>query len=384
MTERILSTLMVVDDVPRNVQIVGNVLVDAGYEVILCIGPEEALESLETQRPELILLDVRMPGMDGFELLARIRRDADLDDVPVIFLTAATELESIVRGFREGAVDYVTKPFQAEELLARVRTHIELRAARRALRDANARLVALDRERTEFVAMAAHDLRSPLNVCALYGELLGDAIAPDDVTARGYVTQLTKSVKDMSYLIGKFLDAQAAEDGLPLQLERVDAARLVDELFVRYRPVCQKKGVIARLEADSPIPLQTDRTLFLRCVENLLSNAIKFSPVGAELAIRVERVGERVRVEVDDQGPGITEHDRAKLFSKYGRLAAKPTGDEPSTGLGLFTVKRLIGRLGGEVGCRSEVGRGSTFFLELELLAGCSSPPVAPRGAGTR
>src|SRR6266487_5935775 len=161
----IKTRILVVDDITKNLQIVGTMLRNAGYEVMPTTSGAQALERVRVQLPDLILLDLMMPEMDGLEVCHRLKADPLTQQIPVIFLTASNEMEYLVKGFEAGAVDYVTKPFNPPELLARVRTHLELKHARERLREMN-------NEKNEFMGIAAHDLRSPLNAVKGYSEMI--------------------------------------------------------------------------------------------------------------------------------------------------------------------------------------------------------------------
>src|SRR5881396_1102729 len=181
------TRILVVDDITKNLQIIGTMLRNAGYEVMPTTGGAQALERVRVQLPDLILLDLMMPEMDGLEVCERLKADPLTQQIPIIFLTASNEMAHLVKGFAAGAVDYVTKPFNAPELLARVRTHLELKHARERLREMN-------NEKNEFMGIVAHDLRSPLGT----SEGFSDLILDDPQLAREELEDFTRRIRDTS------------------------------------------------------------------------------------------------------------------------------------------------------------------------------------------
>jgi len=184
------STVLIVDDVTKNLQVVGTILRTAGLAVIAATSGTEALEGARLQPPDLILLDLMMPVMDGLEVCRRLKADPLTAQIPVIFLTASNEMEHLVAGFQAGAVDYVTKPFNPPELLARVRTHLELKQARQRLREMND-------EKNEFMGIAAHDLRSPLTALKGYLEMIADDREMDRQEIEALVSRMIAATRRM-------------------------------------------------------------------------------------------------------------------------------------------------------------------------------------------
>src|SRR5437867_917096 len=199
------TRILVVDDITKNLQVVGTMLRNAGYEVMPTTSGGQALERVRVQPPDLILLDLMMPEMDGIEVCRRLKMDALTRQIPVIFLTASNEMEHLVNGFQAGAVDYVTKPFNPPELLARVRTHIELKLARERLREMND-------EKDEFMGIAAHDLRNPLNAIKGYSEMVLEdtAIGPENLDV---LRRIHEAAARMAEMVQNLLDANRIERG---------------------------------------------------------------------------------------------------------------------------------------------------------------------------
>jgi two-component system sensor histidine kinase/response regulator len=360
--------ILVVDDITKNLQVVGTMLRNAGYEVMPTTGGRQALERVRVQSPDLILLDLMMPEMDGIEVCRRLKEDTLTRQIPVIFLTASNEMEHLVNGFEAGAVDYITKPFNSPELLARVRTHIELKLARERLREMND-------EKNEFMGIAAHDLRSPLNAIKGYAELVLEdpAIGQENLEV---LQRIHEAAARMAEMVQNLLDANRIERGeMRLNLAPTELSALVALVTETQRPRgFAKQQTIHLQNGVSPVNVTVDSNVMVQVVENLVSNAVKYSPPGRNIFVRLTQGPESVRLEVQDEGPGLSAEDQKKLFGKFARLSAKPTGGEHATGLGLSIVKRMVEAMNGKVWCESEAGKGATFVVQLPALA-ASEPP---------
>jgi len=355
----IRSRVLVVDDIPKNLQVVGTVLRNAGYSIMPATSGTEALEGVRAQLPDLILLDLMMPEMDGLEVCRRLKADPLTRHLPVIFLTASNEMEHLVQGFEMGAVDYVTKPFNTAELLARVRTHLELKHARQRLREMND-------EKNEFMGIAAHDLRSPLNVIKGYAEMLLE----DDTLEAGHADTIRRMHSAAGRMVGmvqNLLDVNRIERGeMTINLEPTEWGALIATVVEAQRPHASAKQQTIHLERATQAPtVLMDAQVMVQVLENLVSNAVKYSPAGKQIFVSLRQLPTAVRCEVRDEGPGISAEDQTKLFGKFARLSAKPTGGENSTGLGLSIVKRMVEAMAGKVWCESEPGRGATFIVEF-------------------
>ncbi len=354
--------ILVVDDQEPNVQLVCGFLHDEGYEVVPASSGPQALERLASQMPDLILMDVLMPGMDGFALCERVRLIPDCAAIPVIFLSAADESEFIVRALESGGVDYITKPFRKAELIARVRTHLALKTSRD-------KLAGLLTEKDELMAVLAHDLKNPLAAINLGIQTLQNRQNPDPDFLRKVAGHIESTVNRMTETIESLLSQKAQEQAeFPLTYQPVNLQQALKDAIGALRPAASAKQTSIELEApDISIIVLADAHALRHILDNLISNAVKFSPPGS--AIRVEALEmpeELPAVRVTDQGPGLTRDDEAGLFQKYSRLSARPTGGESSTGLGLAIVKMLTERMGGTIKGENRIDRkGAVFTLCL-------------------
>jgi len=361
---RVKPRILAVDDVMQNLQVVGTMLRNEGYDVMPATSGVQALERVRVRTPDLILLDLMMPEMDGLEVCQRLKADPATCQIPIIFLTASNEMEHLVKGFEAGAVDYVTKPFNGAELLARVRTHLELKLARERLREMND-------EKNEFMGIVAHDLRNPLGAIQGYAEMILDEHEMNREEIDSCVSRIHETARRMGDMVRNLLDANRIERGdLEVRLTAVDLGPLVRKLADSYhaRAAAKHQNLLFE-EENAPLVALADPNQVLQVIENLISNAVKYSPQGKDILVRLARVDGMVRCQVTDQGPGLSAEDQKKLFGKFARLSAKPTGDEHATGLGLSIVKRMVEAMNGRVWCESELGKGATFVAAFPVAA---------------
>jgi two-component system, sensor histidine kinase and response regulator len=370
--------ILVVDDVEENTYIVSTILKSAGYTPLVANSGKEAIRIAETQHPDLVLLDINMPEMNGYEVSRYFKAQEAIADIPIVFLTVHADTESIAKAFDTGAVDYLTKPFKKAELLARVKVHIALRQAQEMLEDQNARLQRLNDEKNEFLGIAAHDLKNPLSSIRSMAQLIRKRnsieLSDEEVDDMAYQTETSSNF--MFEIITNLLDVNKIENGkLTIQSSPVDLLLSLSAVTDRYQPAALKKSISLHVDIANGYEgakIYADPTLTIQVLDNIISNAVKYSPHGKNVWVNVESllVTKRIRVSVKDEGPGFTDEDKAKLFGKYARLSAKPTGGEHSTGLGLSIVKRLAEAMDTNIWCESEVGKGATFVIEFPQATG--------------
>ncbi|MEI6467623.1 MAG: hybrid sensor histidine kinase/response regulator [Verrucomicrobiota bacterium] len=356
------ATLLVVDDTPTNLRIMTKVLSGAGYQVIVATGSAAALELALSIKPDLILLDVMMPEVDGLETCRRLRAGSATKDIPVLFTTALAETSDKLRGFQAGGLDYITKPYQAEEVLARVATHLTLARQKR-------ELAALLEERSRFMRIAAHDLRNPLSTITSSIHL-GRLDKPSPVTAKA-LQRIESAARRMNAIIEDFLSLRLLEDqsdpglGLPF-----DLIELIGQVLEQQAFAAASKRIELHWEKPAgTTPACGNRSRCHQILTNYVSNALKYSPAGTRVTVSAALTTPRWRVEVRDQGPGVREAERGKLFLEFAKISNLPTGGETSSGLGLAIVKRLAEAQGGVVGADFPADGGSVFWVELPATA---------------
>lgn len=380
------SLILIVDDVPENLQVLAGHLSGVGYEVMPATSGAKALLFARARVPDLVLLDISMPEMDGFEVCRCLKNLPAVSAVPVLFITARTAAEDVVRGFDAGGVDYITKPFNSAELLARVRTHLELKAARDALLKYNAELSRqsdelrrLDADKNHLLSVVSHDMRGSFgNVISLCDTLLepdADATLPREERAE-MLHLVAREAEHMILLGQNLLDAHAIGRGaFRLRPETLDPVEAMTFVVHKHRRTAALKGLSIGLVNANPGTFQVcaDRTALIQVLDNLLSNAVKYSPPGGTISLTVrsrpDYIGlpPGVRLAVEDDGPGLSAEDQARLFHEFTPLTPRPTSPgEHSVGLGLAIVKRMTQAMHGEVGYEpGPGGRGSRFYVEL-------------------
>jgi len=361
LAETNVGCLLVVDDQESNIQVVGAALGKLGFEVLPANGGLQALQRLAVRRPDLILLDLLMPEMDGFEVCRRIRENPGWAEIPIIFLSSADDKSLIVRALESGGVHCITKPFNHAELVTRVRTHLALQRARDELKQ-------LAEDRDELLGILTHDLKNHLGGMDMSAQLLRDRTAAlADPKLRLMAENISNSSSQMLAFVKEFLANASADHGLKLRSEPVNLSDAAARALQQHQEAAKRKQLLLKivLPANGSL-VQADGGALNQILDNLLSNAIKFSPSDKQIRLTVYEPGAAyVECQVQDEGPGFSQEDKLRMFRRYGRLSARPTGGEPSTGLGLSIVKKLVLAMGGEVACESTLGQGATFGFRL-------------------
>jgi two-component system, sensor histidine kinase and response regulator len=363
----VTGVVLAVDDTPGNLRVLVEALSSYGHEVLVATDGRAALDTVRYARPDLILLDVMMPELDGFETCAALKANPDTADIPIIFMTALTETQEKVRAFELGAVDYLTKPFEHAELLARVCTHITISRLRLDLEKRNRQLEDLNRLKNEFMGMAAHDVRNPLTSVLACGDLIDAIIETAPPEKIRYINgQIAASARRINAIITNLLDVNAIDSGqrrLDIVPHEINA--ILERVAQQNSHKARTKNIEILLETGTaPITCLIDEGAAEQVLDNVLSNAVKYSPPDRRVFVRLLQQGGNVRIEIQDEGPGISEEDQAKMYGKFSRLSAKPTAGEPSTGLGLWIVKELTEAMQGTITCQSQLGCGTTFIVE--------------------
>jgi two-component system, sensor histidine kinase and response regulator len=312
--------------------------------------------------------------MDGFETCRRLKAIPELEDVPVIFMTALSDVADKVKAFRAGGVDHVSKPFQADELLARIQTHLELREKRALLEKRNRELLALQKTKDDLTHMIVHDLRSPLSGICGYLEML--PMFETHLSPKGLrmVEIMAASAGKLQHMISSVLDVGKMEAGsMKLRMERIDLREIVQQIFLDLSPLCE--GIDLKVESPSDPALafaDADPARVSRILYNLVSNAIKFVPQnGGRIAVEILAVPGAARVAVRDNGCGIPPDQLERVFDKYGQVERDLALNPLSTGLGLPFCKMAAELHGGRVWIELPPDGGTTVILEL--------PHPAPR-----
>jgi len=379
-------SILLVDDTPANLQLLSEMLKGRGYRARAAVSGRLALQAIRSDPPDLILLDISMPGMDGYEVCAELKADEKLKDIPVIFLSAHIETMDKIKAFSAGGVDYITKPFQFKEVEARVATHLELRRQKAQLQENYDKLRGLEKLRDGLVHMIIHDLRSPL--AGIYGflelirEKARNTLSPDLLR---FISDALGSAKQMARIIGDVLDTSKLEEGkLKLELTDCDLGGIMKEAISGLTPLLAGRELLFT-PPEALLKVPADRELISRVIQNLVANAIKFTPKdGGVIRLDIAASGGLVRVSVQDNGPGIAAEYRQKIFEKFAQVELPAGRQQNSTGLGLTFCKLAVEAHGGHIGVDGEEGKGSTFWFELPANAPVSQPPAPPGTAHGR
>lgn len=359
--------ILIVDDNPANIQLLSNIVSIHQYDAAIATNGYKALEIAQSYFPDLILLDISMPGIDGYEVCKRLKDDESTRKIPVIFITCFTGQDEIIRGFQAGAVDYITKPFHTPELTARIKTHLQLKLYQEKIEEDKLVLAKLNKQMTEFLAIAIHDLKVPLGNISMLAKMIRDFKDMEREEIEELSNDIITSSDRMLKIIVDMLNINAVEEGkIRVDLEQTDIGELMNETFFSFKDKADEKTIkLNWTPLEVPAEVVTDRKAFLHIMENLVSNAIKFTDHGKAVSLEVQDDGEHVLILIKDEGPGFTEDDRQKMYTRFQRLSAQPTGDENSSGLGLSIVKLYVELIRADIDLESEVGKGSCFKLIL-------------------
>lgn len=368
---RSTAHILVVDDAPQNRLLAEARLSGAGYRVTQAESGEAAIAAFEREVPDLVLLDVRMPGLDGFETLERLRALPHGPNVPVVFLTAFDDEDTHRRALAAGVDDFLSKPLRPTELLIRVRSLLRLSTAMHKLHDSHA-LVSAQRDallharqlRERLSAFIVHDLKIPLQNISAATEVVQRRAENDGVQRAAGMIQ--RGCTDMNRMVLDLLDVARAEDGhLTVQKTDFDLRSLLDDVVERTRAT-RGQGATVRLETmyDLEDPrIQGDPELLRRVIENLLDNAFRYSPAQSSIRVSAAKRQGQIDILVRDEGPGIPEEHRERVFDMYERLEERR--DRSGRGLGLVFCRAAVEAHGGAIWIDPPDGRGAVFHVRL-------------------
>jgi CheY-like chemotaxis protein len=394
------QTILIVDDNPTNLEVLSETLTRFGYQVSVAIDGEGAIEQVKYHAPALILLDIMMPGIDGFETCKRLKQDSESRDIPIIFMTALSDTENKIRGFSLGAVDYVTKPFQREEVLARVQVQLKIQNLTKTLEEQNqllrseiqqrqhaeALLISAKNEadkanqaKSEFLANMSHEVRTPLNGILGYAQILQTSKNFNDKERKGlniihqcgtHLLTLINDVLDLSKIEARKMELYATSFHLPAFLQGVS------EIF-SIRAEQQKVSFICQFDSGLPIGINADEKRLRQVLINLLGNAVKFTNHGAvtfkvKILERTVKAGAdlanifKIRFQIEDTGVGISPEYLEKIFMPFEQVG-DVNNQAQGTGLGLAISQKILALMDSRIQVESQGGEGSSFWFDLEL-----------------
>lgn len=369
------APILIVDDTPINLRVIVESLEGQGYQILVATRGEEALKRASYVQPGLILLDVMMPDVNGFEICRRLKAQPDTRDIPVIFMTSLASVDDKVTGFSVGAIDYVTKPLHVEEVRARIETHLRLRAMQKELEKQTAQLKAANEELEAFAYSVSHDLRAPLRAINGFARILEERCGPT-LPAEGIdcLQKVQFASKRMDELIQDLLNYARTGRGA-IRAMPVPLLPLIEELKCTFGE--RLAATHAHFEVSQPLatPLG-DPTLVEQILLNLLDNALKYRRRDVDLDLRLSSTptAEHVMIQLADNGIGMPLEYQDKIFQVFRRLHHEH--EYPGTGIGLAIVAKAARAMGGEVTVESSPGQGSTFSVRLPAaLTTGPSPP---------
>lgn len=390
---QIKADILIVDDSRDNIHLLSKVLVESGYKVRKVISGERALKAVSLQPPDLILLDVKMPGMDGYEVCRHLKAQENTAEIPIIFISALDDIFDKVKGFETGGADYIIKPFEPMEVLVRVEAQLKMSRLQQQLLCANKQLVTQnsqlaqeiqERQQAEmglkvFMHAVSHDLRNPITGMSIILQcfLKEQSVEPKKVVGENEVVidkssleSILQSCSRQIKLINSLIEMQQGDIvGVPLELQPMELYSLTRSILLEWELMLAKRQVVLNYQFTPDLPLvNADSDQLRRVFENLIGNALKYNPVGFTLTLgaSLEREASYLRCTVRDNGVGIKSEHCASLFELYVRgSGVKRTA---GVGLGLYISKQIVEAHGGEIGVESELGKGTTFWFTLPVF----------------
>ena len=366
------SKILIVDDVQLNLDLMKEILSGKDYLIATAINGKSAMAKAKAHKFDLILLDVILPDVDGFEVCKELKSNAQTQDVPIIFLTAKREKDNIVNGFQLGAVDYILKPFSREELLARVNLHLTLRHTQDELIRSKEMAEAAAKAKAIFLANISHEIRTPMNgIIGMIDILKQTALSQEQ---REFVDIVGISGENLLMIINDVLDFSKIEAG-QITFERI-RFNLYDEInevvkILKYKAIEKKLNLSFEIADEVPKLLIGDPLRLKQVLINLCNNAIKFTAEGyVKIQVGLKSIGNsviRLHFEVKDSGIGISPENQKKLFKSFAQADESTTRKYGGTGLGLAISKNLVQLMNGDIGIISEEGKGAIFHFDGEF-----------------
>ena len=360
------SNILIVDDIPANLNVLGYMLKDPNFKVRPVTNGKLALQAAEREPPDLIILDIMMPEMDGYEVCRRLKENEKLKDIPVIFISALNETKDIVKGFATGGVDYITKPFKMEEVKARVNMHLKVRSLNLELQKNAERLQELNAMKDRFLSIIAHDLKNPFSVILVLSSLLMEKSQTMREDKKINVFHgIHESAKNAFDLLENLLQwARSQKHELKFNPVTLDISKMILECTALLENMAQNKNIEILHDVNESCSAVADYDMILTVIRNLISNAIKFTDPQGKITISCEDLDDSTVISVRDSGIGMQPDDIEKLFnletvSKIGR------SKEKGSGLGLVLCKEFVEKNGGKIWVKSEFEKGSEFFFSL-------------------
>ena len=375
-------SLLIVDDEERNIRLLKAFLAPQNYILREAINGEEALLRIAEELPDMVLLDVMMPKINGFEVCRRLKQDPKTKTIPVILVTALSEKQHRVQALEAGADDFISKPVDQTELIVRVKSLLRIKSYQDEISDKlleiaakNARLLELEKVRDGLSHMIVHDLRNPLTAISTYLQL--SALDADNLSEpqQERVDRCLFFCQELERMIQNLLDISKMEEGkMQLSREALDLSEMVGEVLKRFTPMVQERKIALSFSGNGGLPkISLDRSILKRVITNLVDNAIRYTPKGGAIAVSLDSAPweESLCLLVKDSGSGLPAEYHQKIFDKFEQVTLKKDGDRAgSSGLGLTFCKMAVEAHGGKIWVESEgLGKGCTFLIQLPKIS---------------
>ncbi|MEX0722789.1 MAG: hybrid sensor histidine kinase/response regulator [Gracilimonas sp.] len=368
------SLILIVDDTPANLRLLSHVLNKNGYKHIEASNGKEAVELAKKHEPDLILLDIMMPEMDGFEVIKKVKSDKLIQDTPIIFLSSLTDTDDKIEGFKSGGVDYITKPFQKEETLARINTHLKIRFLQKQLNDRinvlrhrEIQLSRLNQKKDDLVRMVSHDIKNPLTGIIGLVKLMRESDKISAEEQKQMLKVVENSGSNLLNMVSEVLDRESKK----AEPETLEYAKTnISDLLERVISVNKAKSLVKEISLTAKVEPEKleaiiDQNKIEIAINNLVSNALKFTPTKGKITVIASQQEENLVFEIRDTGIGIPKKLQEDLFKDPAKVSRTGTGGESGTGLGLDIVQLYVELHDGEIWVESELDKGTQFYIKI-------------------
>jgi len=361
--------ILVVDDSAFEIQLVDYILQENNYQAFLANNGYEALGILENLTPDLILLDIMLPDINGFEVCKKIKGNENLKDIPVIFFTSLSNVEDIVKGFEAGGVDYVTKPFNTDELLVRIKNHLDLINSKRKIELQTRELTQANSLKDKMFSVISHDLRSPISSIKLALDFISNGfLKPGEDLYNDTIKDLVKTTDEAYVLLENLLGwAKSQSNILNVLPESLELKTLATSVAGLLKLTSENKKIRIENKIADGITVFADMQMVQSVLRNLLSNALKFTPENGLIEMTAVTMTAEVKISVKDSGVGISESNLKRIFDQDQPVKTFGTNKESGSGLGLVLCKDFVEKNGGRIWVESEEGKGSTFSFTIPV-----------------
>ena len=359
--------ILCVDDEKKNLKLLKALLAPQGYEVMSAENGEAALEHLSSSLPDLVLLDVMMPKLDGYEVCKKIKSKKETQFLPVVMVTALREEEERIKGIEAGCDDFISKPFDKHELLARVKSLLRIKSMHDELQNSYAKLNELQILKDNLVGLIVHDINNLLMITSInfHRAFIKREGFSEDI--KRSLTIAGMHMDELAALVSDFVDIGRIEEGkISMNMEETDINALLSNAIEKMSPVAQYSGIdLKKVDSGQQLHFTLDRGLILRIMNNLILNAVKFTPKDGAIEVSAAIFENRLRLSVKDTGAGIPPEYKEKIFEKFSQTEGEQANFKKGKGLGLTFCKLVVEAHGGQIWVESELGKGSTFFVTL-------------------